>query len=193
MEEILYNSLNTYFKIISSHGYRSYSIVYKILVIDFLNDFIKEFNELLSVEDRHLIQSLLYCFFETTCGIEHFSNIFTITAKPLSTPKYMYTGVGAIKPTVSEILAGAKYDFNQVHQFTTPAMTLRTIWIALPTDITLVSMKNVNFAGDYLYNLDTGKDVLTKEDLTLEGESYRLYYLTTIKTNNPYIVKVREG
>lgn len=298
MEEILYNSLNTYFKTISVHGYRSYSTVYKILVTDFLNDFIKEFNELLSTEDRHLIQSLLYCFFETTCeisappkdctcqskpkpvvevlknfrlipssttyngtqnviftgaavtidktnpltenslavywndevlksglaniedltfnptitktlvqdtqytakasiididGIEHFSNIFTITVKPLSTPKYMYTGIGAVKPTVSEVLAGAKHDFNQVQQFTTPAMIMRTIWIALPIDITLISMENANFAGDYLYNIDTGRDILTKEDITLDGKSYRLYYLTTIKTNNPYIVKVQGG
>lgn len=69
MEEILYNSLTTYFKTISAHGYRNYSAVYKILVTDFLNDFIKEFNELLSDKDKILIQGLLYCFFETTCEI----------------------------------------------------------------------------------------------------------------------------
>lgn len=69
MEEILYNSLNTYFKTLSAYGYRGDQTVYKLLVTDFLYDFTREFGRRLSAVERRMVEDILYCFFETTCEI----------------------------------------------------------------------------------------------------------------------------
>lgn len=47
-------------------------------------------------------------------GNKYYSNTFTITVKTPVNPIYMYTGNQAAKPTVDEIKAGTKYDYNSV-------------------------------------------------------------------------------
>lgn len=124
-------------------------------------------------------------------GNKYYSNTFTITVKTPVNPTYMYTGNQAAKPTVDEIKAGTKYDYNNVKQFNTPAMMLKTIWVCIPATVTLVSMENVNFSGDYIYNIDTGRDYMKHEDVTIDGVAYKLTYLTTIASHNPYKTIVR--
>lgn len=124
-------------------------------------------------------------------GNKYYSNTFTITVKTPVNPIYMYTGNQAAKPTVDEIKAGTKYDYNSMKQFNTPAMMLKTIWVCIPATATLVSMENVNFSGDYIYNIDTGRDYMKHEDVTIDGVAYKLTYLTTIASHNPYKTIVR--
>lgn len=70
-------------------------------------------------------------------------------------------------------------------------MMLKTIWVCIPATVTLVSMENVNFSGDYIYNIDTGRDYMQHEDVTIDGVAYKLTYLTTIASHNPYKTIVR--
>lgn len=99
---------------------------------------------------------------------------------------YMYTGNTATTPTDEEILQGTKYDYNTTKSFTTPQMVLRSIWVCLPATVTLVSMENVNFSGDFIINTNSGINKLSTKSLTIEGVQYTLYYLTTIPSKNPY-------
>lgn len=102
------------------------------------------------------------------------------------TSVYMYTGNTATTPTDDEVLQGTKYDYNTTKSFTTPQMISRSIWVCLPANVTLVSMENVNFSGDFLINTSTGINKLTTSSLVIEGVQYILYYLTTIPSKNPY-------
>lgn len=126
-----------------------------------------------------------------TEGNEYYSNTFTITVQAPVQLAYMYTGNSTSKPIASDILASTKYLFDTTKQFNTPAMMLNTIWICIPATVTLVSMENVNFSGDYIYNVDTGRDYMQHEDITLDGVAYKLIYLTTIASHNPYKTIVR--
>lgn len=114
------------------------------------------------------------------------SNI-TLYAKWTAIPALnMYTGNTADIPTESEILVGTKYDYNTVKTFLTPQMVAKCIWVCLPNNVTLVSMENRNFKGDYLFNIDSGTNKLTTQSLTLNGTQYTLYYLKSLPTKNPY-------
>lgn len=128
---------------------------------------------------------------QDTDGNKYYSNTFTITVQAPVQLAYMYTGNSASKPIASDILASTKYLFDTTKQFNTPAMMLNTIWICIPATVTLVSMENVNFSGDYIYNVDTGRDYMQHEDITLDGVAYKLIYLTTIASHNPYKTIVR--
>lgn len=123
-------------------------------------------------------------------GKTYYSNNFVITVKQEVTPDpvetvYMYTGNTADTPTDSEILTGSKYDYKSTKTFTTPKMDLRSIWVCLPKTVTLVSMENTNFS-DFLYNLNTGKNLMKTRNVTIDNTAYTLYYLTTIPSKSPY-------
>ena len=298
MDEILYETLNKYYKVLSVVGYKRDPVVNKLLVMQYIQETLSnEYRYYLTKNDIKLMQDLLYQFIGSTCeisfptnckcccgtgsfdpsitgfslvpsttnyvgsqsvtftgatftinkgtkfkedsleivwgtnevmgtglstagssitfspsitknlvegntytakasiqdidGNKYYSNTFTITVKTPVNPIYMYTGNQAAKPTVDEIKAGTKYDYNSMKQFNTPAMMLKTIWVCIPATVTLVSMENVNFSGDYIYNIDTGRDYMQHEDVTIDGVAYKLTYLTTIASHNPYKTIVR--
>lgn len=97
----------------------------------------------------------------------------------------MYTGNTAEKPTITEITVGSNFDYNKVKEFTTPVMNARTIWVCLPSSVTLVSAENANFSGDFIHSK------FTIEDVTIEGEPYKLYYIKSIPTKTSYKIIVK--
>lgn len=125
-------------------------------------------------------------------GNKYYSNTFSIRVNAPVVPIWMYTGNTAVKPTNAEILAATKYDYKSSKQFQTPVMTLKNIWFCLPADVTLVSAENVNQAGDFMYGGPQNVDRMTHEDVTINGEAYKLHYMqSVIATKNPYKVTVQ--
>lgn len=300
MDELLANTLNTYYKILSNVGYMSYSKVFKIMIIQYIQElFNSVYKNYITDEDVRLMNNVLYQIIGSTCEISfpsncgcgkiitpdepvvtptitnfkmipsqtsyegtqtisftgfsytitnkeqlvdnsmnlllddkiiksnidfskdlvslspnisqsftegksyafkisatgkdgntYYSNTFVIVINKKDTPptveeQWMYTGNTAAKPTETEILAGDKYDYNKVKEFVTPKYTLRTIWVCLPTNVTLVSMENTNFS-DFLININTGRNILKSESVTINSKAYTLYYLTTIPSKSPY-------
>lgn len=211
MDKLLYETLKKYHKSLSVVGYKKDLILFKILVVQFIQEMLNnEFRYFITENDIKLMQDLLYQFIGSTCEISFPTNCkcccnTTPSNPPNKDPEedppvvdppvveavYMYTGNQAAKPTVTEILQGSKYDYNNTKQFTTPQMTARTIWFCLPASVTLLSAENVNFSGDFIYNSSIGRNYMTVEDINIGDISYKLYYLTTIPSKNPYKVIVQ--
>lgn len=68
-ERTLYRALCIYFKTLTAYGYRTDYVVYRLLVLDFLTEFIKKFENTLSREDRHLLQDLIFCYSSNICEL----------------------------------------------------------------------------------------------------------------------------
>lgn len=125
-------------------------------------------------------------------GKKYYSNTFSIRVNAPVVPIWMYTGNTATKPTSAEILAATKYDYKSSKQFQTPVMTLKNIWFCLPANVQLVSAENVNQAGDFMYGGPQSADKMSHEDITINGEAYKLHYMqSVIATKNPYKVTVK--
>lgn len=76
MDNYILNIFSKYFKSLSKIGYKSYDIVFKILIIDFIHDLCNyEMKSLISENDKVIIQNLLNKLSSSTCEIEYF-NIF---------------------------------------------------------------------------------------------------------------------
>lgn len=76
MDNYILNIFSKYFKSLSKIGYKSYDIVFKILIIDFIHDLCNyEMRSLISENDKVIIQNLLNKLSSSTCEIEYF-NIF---------------------------------------------------------------------------------------------------------------------
>lgn len=145
---------------------------------------------------KHLVQGTTYkakASIEDTDGNKYYSNEFSVTISVPVEPTWMYTGNNIAKPVEEEILSGSnKYDYKVTKQFETPEMNLKTIWICLPSEVTLKSVENVNMSGDFLYNDADSTNLMTIENTTVGGKSYKLYYLTSVvATLNPYKVIVQ--
>lgn len=125
-------------------------------------------------------------------GKKYYSNTFSIKVSAPVASVWMYTGNTDVKPTNAEILAATKYDYKSSKQFQTPVMTLKNIWFCLPANVTLISAENVNQAGDFMYGGPQNVDRMTHEDVTINGEAYKLHYMqSVIATRNPYKVTVQ--
>ena len=72
MEEIVYNSLSSYYNALNKLGYMSYPNAQKLLVLAFYNDFVfKDYRGLLSREDYFAIEKALDCLYGSTCLIPY--------------------------------------------------------------------------------------------------------------------------
>lgn len=143
--------------------------------------------ELLSGNNYNVIASI-----QDNNGTKYYSNTFTINVEQSVDPIYIYTGNTEDIPTVAEIQEGIKYNYSDTKQFNTPRMTLKTVWVCLPKGVELLSMENVNFQGDFLYNSELERDLLKHQDISLEGKEYTLHYFkSVIATMNPYITKIK--
>lgn len=72
MDEILYNTLTSYYKVLRRRGFFKYGEVMKILVLCFFRDFVfYDYRGILSKEDYHEIEKALNCLFGSNCLIPY--------------------------------------------------------------------------------------------------------------------------
>ena len=70
MDELMYDTLIRYFKTLAHIGYKSYDVVFKMLVMDFIYEITHtELRYYITNEDIKLIQDLLYQLFGSTCEV----------------------------------------------------------------------------------------------------------------------------
>lgn len=75
MDELMYDTLVRYFKTLAHTGYKSYDVVFKMLVIDFIYEITHtELRYYITNKDIKLMQDLLYQFFGSTCEISFPTN-----------------------------------------------------------------------------------------------------------------------
>lgn len=75
MDELIYDTLIRYFKTLAHTGYKSYDVVFKMLVMDFIYEITHtELRYYITNKDIKLMQDLLYQFFGSTCEISFPTN-----------------------------------------------------------------------------------------------------------------------
>ena len=72
MDEILYNSLSSYFHALEYKGYMPYPQMQKLLVLIFYRDFVyNDYRGLISKDDYLMIERALDCLYGSTCLIPY--------------------------------------------------------------------------------------------------------------------------
>ena len=72
MEALVNTSLERYFKTLSLFGYKSYSEVYKLIVLIFIQELLDSDCKSFIKEDEYiLIHKALYCLYGSTCLIPY--------------------------------------------------------------------------------------------------------------------------
>ncbi len=72
MDNILYDSLSSYYHALELHGYMSHSYVQKLLLLIFYRDFtLRDYRGLLSKDDYYLIERALDCLWGSSCLIPY--------------------------------------------------------------------------------------------------------------------------
>lgn len=72
MDEVVYNSLVTYFNVLSALGYKKYKDIKKILALILIKDFIySDFYGYITEEDYRQIERALYCIFGSSCLVPY--------------------------------------------------------------------------------------------------------------------------
>lgn len=262
MDELLYKTLTRYFKVLTHTGYKSYDVVFKFVVMDFIYDlFHSPLRWYITNKDTKLMQDLLYQFLGSTCEISFPTNnrpccicicsggdtpdpeptevTLTINASPSGSkvtingterttitvpegtsvsyrvekvgyitqsdtivlnsdrvlnivlkqevtpvnPLYMYAGISEEVPDENEIKTFQGYDYNNTKTFDSPLHSDweqgLCIWFAIPSSVTLHSVENNYWQGDYLYNVDTGENLFTgTSHVTVDSVDYTVYYKT---------------
>lgn len=75
MDELMYDTLIRYFKTLAHTGYKSYDVVFKMLVMDFIYEITHtELRYYITNKDIKLMQDLLYQLFGSTCEISFPAN-----------------------------------------------------------------------------------------------------------------------
>lgn len=71
MDELLFETLNNYYKTLTVTGYKDYSVVYKILVLQHMQEIISssEYKDCITYDDVKIMQSLLNQLISSTCEI----------------------------------------------------------------------------------------------------------------------------
>ena len=72
MDNILYNSLSSYFHALEMKGYMPYKDMIKLLVLSFYRDFVfSDYRGIISRDDYLLIERALDCLYGSTCLIPY--------------------------------------------------------------------------------------------------------------------------
>ena len=72
MDEMIYNSLTSYYHALEKTGYLSWGNVQKLLILIFFKDFVyHDYRGLLSKEDYYYIERALDCLYGSTCLIPY--------------------------------------------------------------------------------------------------------------------------
>lgn len=69
MDELLYKTLDNYYKTLSISGYKEDSVVYKILVLQYIQEIFDKFKDCITDKDIKIIQNLINQFTTSTCEI----------------------------------------------------------------------------------------------------------------------------
>ena len=72
MDEMLYNSLSSYFHALEVKGYMSYKDMMKLLVLGFYRDFVfSDYRGIITRDDYLMIERALDCLYGSTCLIPY--------------------------------------------------------------------------------------------------------------------------
>lgn len=73
LTDLAYNSLERYFKVLSTFGYKSYNDVYKLILLLFIEDILygNMFNLYVDDKDYALLNKILYNLYCSTCFIPY--------------------------------------------------------------------------------------------------------------------------
>lgn len=72
MNEVVYDSLSSYYNALEKLGYMSYDNAQKLLILAFYKDFMyNDYRGLITKEDYKVIERALNCLFGTTCLIPY--------------------------------------------------------------------------------------------------------------------------
>lgn len=72
MDDVLYESLSRYFKVLSHLGYRRYDDVYKLIFLAAVEEFVyHDFYGQITEDDYRKIERALYCVLGSTCLIPY--------------------------------------------------------------------------------------------------------------------------
>lgn len=72
MDNIIFNTITDYYKVLQRRGYHSYKDVKRILVLSFYRNFVmSDYRGLISREDYSYIERALNCLFGSTCLIPY--------------------------------------------------------------------------------------------------------------------------
>ena len=72
MDNIIFNTITDYYKVLQRRGYHSYKDVKRILVLSFYRNFVmNDYRGLISREDYSYIERALNCLFGSTCLIPY--------------------------------------------------------------------------------------------------------------------------
>ena len=72
MDEMLYNSLSSYFHVLELKGYMPYKDMMKLLVLGFYRDFVfNDYRGIITRDDYLLIERALDCLYGSTCLIPY--------------------------------------------------------------------------------------------------------------------------
>jgi hypothetical protein len=72
MDNIIFNTITDYYKVLQRRGYHSYKDVKRILVLSFYRNFVmNDYRGLISREDYSYIERALNCMFGSTCLIPY--------------------------------------------------------------------------------------------------------------------------
>ena len=174
MDELMYDTLTKYFKTLSLTGYKSYDVVYKILVIDFIYEIIhSELRHYITNKDIKLMQDLLYQFLGSTCEIS-----FPTNNRPCCVCICCNEG----DTTTSSTTTSTK----------PPLITTTTTSTSPPNIATITFIHNVNTSYTVTYNNTVNIDVPSTYDKTVnitlptESDSIALTINSITCNNNDY-------
>jgi hypothetical protein len=75
MDELMYQALNDYYKALRAMGYKSYDVVYKLIIMSFIHEITNtELRYYINNNDIKLMQDILYQFIGSTCEISFPTN-----------------------------------------------------------------------------------------------------------------------
>lgn len=151
MKELLHNTLNNYFKTLSHTGYLKDATVFKILIIQFIQElFVNEFKYYITKEDTALMKELLYQFIGSSCEISLPSYcecttegqgggdiIPDVPDQPDTTPSVAYSGWVESKEDI-DVSEGEIINIVN-NQFNTPEGENMILWFAIPATKNIVS------------------------------------------------------
>lgn len=151
MKELLHNTLNNYFKTLSYTGYLKDATVFKILIIQFIQElFVNEFKYYITKEDTALMKELLYQFIGSSCEISLPSYcecttegqgggdiIPDVPDQPDTTPSVAYSGWVESKEDI-DVSEGEIINIVN-NQFNTPEGENMILWFAIPATKNIVS------------------------------------------------------
>lgn len=182
MDELMYESLVSYFSTLASHGYCKYSTVDKILVIMYIQEmFVNEFKYYMTEKDVKLMQDLLYQFIGSTCEISFPSNnkcCCGTSSIPEPDPEpepteglYAYSGWADTMENI-DVSIGVKIPIID-DKFSTAVGENFFVWFAFPASKVLESAISSSFKEDDITDEDDNFHQL--ENVFINGIEYKLY------------------